>query len=418
MAAENRVLVPTEAANVVIHRMNCAAKPSDVGLHGTPSMPGLVQKHFYRSRSSVSSPHPPTCVTVCRAAGVSVMSGDLSAANFLEAHVRLARKCLLDPALRVLAAQHPEWTDSEARQHLQGRSLAEVTDLARQATPSPPSLMCFTRQGPPHVPRCGCADGANECSRLVYAPSADQLTFNDHLHYHIQPERSMSLEELNAMATCQVRSDPPTADDWQRCPVLPVAFRAAADVASDFSDLPPAPPGILDAIQAALTGVVDVYIERPANQRVFSLEDIFYAMYMAICICRQPWTFCGLTPDAPEWLDETVDLQITIPRPLAELLYRCIRGGYGMDDRDPAFRGVAQLVADMLLIGIEYVQPFAADPPEPDGFVVFGDDLNAPSPVSTGTNASPAPATPSTQTPEGSVEWDSDFLTELLSPCA
>jgi hypothetical protein len=349
------------------------------------------------------------CHSANGSAGVSVMSGDLNAATFHEAHVRLARKCLLVPAFRVLTTQHPEWSDVQTTEHLHRLTLTDVADLARQANPPPPALECFTRRGPPHVPVCGCLGNVNGCSRLVCAPSQDEQTFNDHKHYHIQPERQMPLAELNAMATCQVRlnpPDPPIEDDWRPCTVLPVAFRAAADAHSDDSNLPPGPPGILDAIQDALTTLVDVYVERPANRRVFSLEDIFFAMYMAICICRQPWTFCGLTPDSPEWLDETVDinLRITIPRQLAELLYRCIRGGYGIDDCDPAFRGVAQLVADTLLIDVAFVQALAGDPPEPDGFFVFGDDITVRSPAHPAANASPETTTSSTPAQGGAVE--------------
>ena len=422
MATEFRVLSQSEAAAVTSHRMRGEVKITDVSRCGRDDqpLPDPVQRHCYRPCNGDNAPHPETQPCPCPAmrdsadasAGVSVMSGDLDAATFHEAHVRLAQKCLCIPASRVLATQHPEWSEAQVTEHLQQLTLTDVAGLARQASPPPPPLECFTRQGPPHVPGCNCVDNANGCSRLVYASSQNEQTFNDHKHYQIQPERQMALAEIDAMATCQVRLNLPTADDWQACPVLPVAFRAAAGIPSDLSDLPTGPPGILDAIQTALASLVDVYIERPANRRVFSLEDIFYAMYMVIRISRQPWTFCGLTPDDPEWLDETVviDQRITIPHRLAELLYRCIRGSYGIDDCDPAFRGVAHLVANTLLIDIASVQALTDDPPEPDGFLLFADEIFSLLASETTTRYA--------QEERWAEEWDPAFLIEMLAPSA
>lgn len=131
-------------------------------------------------------------------------------------------------------------------------------------------------------------------------------------------------------------------------------------------DLPYSPHGVLDAIVAMLERLVDLCAASPPDRRNFSVEETDYAASIVIPICREPWTFYGLSRGDGEWLEwldaDDDSLKTSIPRQLASLLYRIIRYGYQIDLDDPYVADVAQLVADTLLsVDVRYVRPFAKD---------------------------------------------------------
>ena len=365
--ATNSGVSASDQKSLVIHRVAGEVTLRDLHQRHTPVD---VYRHLRHNT------HPEKCGNKCLESGFLVMTETTPSvqADFDEAHKRVARACLRDPAIRVVMAEDSTLSATEARVRVTNMSLDEVRACANRDTPQPPSLFCFTRIGSPHVPGCVCAPEENKCSRLVRSESADERTYRDHIHHIVQPERDMSMIDLNKMATCQTPT-PPT--DWAQCTALLLAAADAMDFDSDFQDLPPADTAILEAICSTLLARIRAYLRRPADRVGFSPNDLLTAAFYAVQICRRPWTFYGLDSDNDTWRDED-DRNVCISHELASLLYTCIRGGYGLDERDSLFLTVVELIANALPSAPENVRHGVrvAEAPS-DGILLVGEGMEA-----------------------------------------